>query len=158
MARQDHAIYIWSTPSDGRGHVRRYEPESKQVESTAFKSICFSPTGKYYFVPVGVNGRHGVFRSADNSEVANSPGMNAITPFSPIAWSPDTDTLLVRSSRQGIGEPISVDEMLLDLDTDVAWTISSRVTGWAGSRAQLMATDGDRTRVVDVESVATRLR
>ncbi len=125
----DGNVYVWSTVTADAPKVFRLRSPDWKVERTDLKSIYFSPTGRYYFRPVGVAGRQGVFRTIDDSEW-EPPGLRVASPFEPVRWHPARDVLWIRTSPRQPGPPTTVD-VLYDFDDESAVEVRSRVLAWA---------------------------
>jgi hypothetical protein len=152
----DDAAYIWDTSAPGGAKVVRYDRSKAVLETTAYHSIYFSPSGKYYYKPDGVAGTPGVFLRHTNADLtAASAVFSGVVAYTPESWAPDADVLML-TARKRDG---SVARLLYNADTDNALEVRREsVFAWGANSGQLVIENEEGATLRAVDELRTSAR
>lgn len=150
-AEFDDNLYIWETPEHGPERVMRFDPSRGVVEPTSHHSIYFSPSGDYYFKPVGVFGREDVYwRESNQSLTRVSRTFANLSGLAPQWWAPDRDILMLTAETTD-GTQV---RLLYDpaMDSAVRVPLDS-VVGWGRTGDEVLTISGNSVSLRAVSEV-----
>ena len=133
----DNNLYIWYPDQP---EVRRYNVGTDTLESTSYKDIYFSPDGQYYYSP----GREGTevdfYLTQTNASIkAGSAILSNLKVAFPLAWSPNSKSLLIPRTEVDPATNSNVDVMLIyNVETDSAKETFEKVIGWGDTSEEVI--------------------